>query len=162
MSIRHAKARGEWAELRFMTRATELGFRVGNLVLVILREHVFYANEGPERAARTRRAFCDALLARLARILVRRRHRASRTLSPRPGKVHHLPPGQLLQMSPRLQQSPLFAPRPRLHRRAVIPTDTWYILPIRATNGQPDILLSPQSPRAKNEKYKEAWHLLKR
>ena len=44
----------------------------------------------------------------------------------------------------------------------VIPTDTWYILPIRATNGQPDILLSPQSPRAKNEKYKEAWHLLKR
>ena len=28
MSIRHAKERGEWAELRFMTRATELGFRV--------------------------------------------------------------------------------------------------------------------------------------
>lgn len=28
MLIRHAKARGEWAELRFMTRATELGFRV--------------------------------------------------------------------------------------------------------------------------------------
>jgi hypothetical protein len=28
MNIPHAKARGEWAELRFMTRATELGFRV--------------------------------------------------------------------------------------------------------------------------------------
>jgi len=28
LSIRHAKARGEWAELRFMTRATELGLRV--------------------------------------------------------------------------------------------------------------------------------------
>jgi hypothetical protein len=28
MLIRHAKARGEWAELRFMTRATELAFRV--------------------------------------------------------------------------------------------------------------------------------------
>ena len=28
MNIRHAKARGEWAELRFMTRATALGFRV--------------------------------------------------------------------------------------------------------------------------------------
>lgn len=28
MLIRHAKARGEWAELRFMTRATELGLRV--------------------------------------------------------------------------------------------------------------------------------------
>jgi len=44
----------------------------------------------------------------------------------------------------------------------VIPTDTWYILPIRATNGQPDILLTPNSPRARYEKYKEAWHLLKR
>ena len=28
MNIRHAKARGEWAELCFMTRATELGFIV--------------------------------------------------------------------------------------------------------------------------------------
>jgi hypothetical protein len=28
MNIPHAKARGEWAELRFMTSATELGFRV--------------------------------------------------------------------------------------------------------------------------------------
>ena len=27
-SIRHAKTRGEWAELRFITRALELGFRV--------------------------------------------------------------------------------------------------------------------------------------
>ncbi len=28
MNIRHPKTRGEWAELRFMTRATELAFRV--------------------------------------------------------------------------------------------------------------------------------------
>ena len=28
MNIRHPKVRGEWAELRFMTRATELGFIV--------------------------------------------------------------------------------------------------------------------------------------
>src|ERR1700676_4711584 len=28
MNIRHPKARGEWAELRFMVRATELGFCV--------------------------------------------------------------------------------------------------------------------------------------
>jgi hypothetical protein len=28
LSIRHAKQRGEWAELRFSTRAIELGFRV--------------------------------------------------------------------------------------------------------------------------------------
>ncbi len=44
----------------------------------------------------------------------------------------------------------------------MIPTDTWYILPIKATNHQPDILLTPHSKNAKYEKYKEAWHLLKR
>ncbi len=44
----------------------------------------------------------------------------------------------------------------------VIPTDTWYILPIKATNHQSDILLTPHSNQAKHEKYKEAWHLLKR
>ena len=42
----------------------------------------------------------------------------------------------------------------------IIPTDTWYILPIRATHAQPDILLTPQNPRSKYEKYREAWHLL--
>ena len=44
----------------------------------------------------------------------------------------------------------------------VIPTDTWYILPIEATNAQPDILLTPHNARSKYEKYKEAWHLLQR
>ena len=44
----------------------------------------------------------------------------------------------------------------------VIPTDTWYILPIPATHGQSDILLTPDSPRAKYEKYRAAWQPLKR
>ena len=44
----------------------------------------------------------------------------------------------------------------------VIPTDTWYILPIKATNNQPDILLTPQAKNGKYAKYKEAWHLLRR
>ncbi|HKV81559.1 MAG TPA: group I intron-associated PD-(D/E)XK endonuclease [Candidatus Sulfotelmatobacter sp.] len=42
----------------------------------------------------------------------------------------------------------------------VIPTDAWYILPIKATNAQPDVLLTPNNPRSKYEKYREAWHLL--
>jgi hypothetical protein len=44
----------------------------------------------------------------------------------------------------------------------VIPTDTWYILPIALVEGHPDILLTPHNPRSKYSKYKEAWHLLKR
>jgi hypothetical protein len=37
LRIRHHKARGEWAEPRFMTRATELGLRVTKPGIVILR-----------------------------------------------------------------------------------------------------------------------------
>jgi hypothetical protein len=42
----------------------------------------------------------------------------------------------------------------------VIPADAWYILPIRATHRQPDILLTPHRPNSKYGKYQEAWHLL--
>jgi hypothetical protein len=43
-----------------------------------------------------------------------------------------------------------------------IPTDTWRVLPVRGTQGQPDVLLTPDSPRAKYEQYRDAWQLLKR
>jgi hypothetical protein len=42
----------------------------------------------------------------------------------------------------------------------VIPVDTWYILPIRATNHQPVIVLSPHLTKSKYGPYQEAWHLL--
>ena len=44
----------------------------------------------------------------------------------------------------------------------VIPTDTWYILPIQAIPHQPEILLSPHRNNAKHSRFQEAWHLLKR
>ena len=43
----------------------------------------------------------------------------------------------------------------------VIPTDTWYILPILATNSQPTVVLSPHLKKSKYGLYEEAWHLLK-
>jgi hypothetical protein len=42
----------------------------------------------------------------------------------------------------------------------VIPVDVFYILPLAATNNQPDITLSPHRPNSKYSAYKEAWHLL--
>lgn len=42
----------------------------------------------------------------------------------------------------------------------VIPPDVFYILPLAATNNQPDILLSPHRQKSKYAQYKEAWHLL--
>jgi hypothetical protein len=42
----------------------------------------------------------------------------------------------------------------------VIPADTFYILPLAATNNQPDITLTPHRQNSKYSQYKEAWHLL--
>jgi len=44
----------------------------------------------------------------------------------------------------------------------VIPTDTWYIVPILATNSQRAIILSPHLEKSKYGQYQEAWHLLMR
>lgn len=130
MYIRHPKARGEWAELRFMTRATELGFIVakpwgdcapfdlalayrGHFVRVQVKCTIFHRGNSYK---------C---------------HLDSNGVPYRPDQID------------------FFA-------AYVIPADTWYILPIEATNHQPDILLTPHAKNPKYEKYKEAWHLLKR
>ena len=59
-SIRHPKARGEWAELRFMLRATELGLRVTKPCVVILRSALF-----ARRRTWARRANILAFFARM-------------------------------------------------------------------------------------------------
>ena len=129
MLIRHAKARGEWAELRFMTRATELGLRVTKP----------WGDNAPyDLAVETH--------GRFLRVQVKctrfRRGRSYKCHLDHNG--HYYLPGQIDFIA-----------------AYVIPADTWYILPIEATNHQPDILLTPDNPRAKYQRYKEAWHLLK-
>ena len=42
----------------------------------------------------------------------------------------------------------------------VIPANVFYILPLAATNNQPDILLTPHRQNSKYAQYKGAWHLL--
>lgn len=121
-SIRHAKARGEWAELRFITRALELKFRVSKP----------WGDSAPYDLVTDHRG-------RFRRVQVKCTifHRGNSY------KCH-------------LDSNGLpYSPRDIDFIAAyVIPTDTWYILS--------NILLTPHSPRAKYEKYKEAWHLLKR
>lgn len=130
MLIRHPKARGEWAELRFMTRATELGLRVTKP----------WGDNAPYDLAVEVRG-------RFLRVQVKctrfRRGRSYKCHLDSNG--HAYTPDQIDFIA-----------------AYVIPTDTWYILPIEATNAQPDILLTPKNPRSKYEKYKEAWHLLQR
>lgn len=131
--LRHAKTRGEWAELRFMTRATELGFRVSKP----------WGDSSPYDLVTDHRG-------RFRRVQVKCTffHRGNSY------KCH-------------LDSNGVpYSPKDIDFIAAyVIPTDTWYILPIRATNGQSDLLLTPHSTQPKERKYdryKEAWQLLKR
>lgn len=130
MYIRHPKARGEWAELRFMTRATELGFIVTKP----------WGDSAPFDLALAHRGHFVRVQVKCTIF-----HRGNSY------KCHLDSNG----VPYRPDQIDFFA-------AYVIPADTWYILPIKATNGQPDILLTPHAKNAKYEKYKEAWHLLKR
>ena len=129
-SIRHAKARGEWAELRVITRALELKFRVSKP----------WGDSAPY----------DLVTDHRGRF---RRDQVKCTIFHRGNSDKcHLDSNGLP-----------YSPRDIDFIAAyVIPTETWYILPIKSTKGQSDILLTPHSKNAKYEKYKEAWHLLKR
>jgi|1186.fasta_scaffold19033_1 hypothetical protein len=127
--IRNAKERGEWAELRFMTRATELRFRVAK-------------PWGDSAAYDVATEHCGRFLRVQVKCTIFHRGNSY--------KCHLDSNG--LPYSPK--DIDIIA-------AYVIPTDTWYILPIRATNNQSDVLLTPHARNAKYEKYKEAWHLLK-
>ncbi len=128
MRIRHAKMRGEWAELRFMTRATELGFRVSKP----------WGDSAPY----------DIVVDSTGRFF---RVQVKCTLFHR-GKSYkcHLDSNGRPYTPDQIDFIAAY----------VIPTGTWYILPIKATHGQPDILLTPHNRRSKYARYQEAWHLL--
>jgi hypothetical protein len=43
----------------------------------------------------------------------------------------------------------------------VVPEDVWYIIPVREIRGRECVSLCSESKHNKNEKYREAWHLLR-
>jgi hypothetical protein len=127
-NIRHPKARGEWAEMRFMTRAAELCLYVSKP----------WGESAPY----------DFIVDHHGHFL---RVQVKCTIYCRGNSYKcHLDTNGV-PYDPR--DLDLFA-------AYVIPTNTWYLLPIRATNRQPDILLTPHNPKSKYSRYHEAWHLL--
>jgi PD-(D/E)XK endonuclease len=132
IDIQHPKLRGEWAELRFMARASEHGLRVskpfgdcasydvavehnGHFLRVQVKSTKFSKNDG-------RSYVCD----------LRRR-----------------------------ESKPYTPDRVDFFAVYVIPRDLWYILPAEAAIGsQSNLTLSPDLPDSKHAPYKEAWHLL--
>jgi hypothetical protein len=132
MYIRHAKARGEWAELRFMTRATELGFIVtkpwGDMAPfdVALAYGALHLDAGEVAAV------------------------GVPTLLDVGGDDVG---GDEVDLVGAVGGSIVVE---------VAAVDTWYILPVRVTQGHSDILLTPHNKNSKHHKYEEAWPLLKR
>lgn len=130
MSIRHAKVRGEWSELRFMTRAIALGFRAAKPWGDCAPYDVIIEHRG---------RFCRVQV----KCTMQKRWNSYRCGLAANG-VPYTP-----------EQIDFIA-------AYVIPTDTWYILPIRVIEGLPEILLNPHRKNAKHNKFKEAWPLLRR
>ena len=126
--IHNAKLRGEWAELRFMLRASELGF--------ILAKP--WGDNAPYDFAVDHRGHFRRVQVKCT--IYRRNHSYVCTICS--SHVLYRP-----------DQLDFFA-------AYVIPTDTWYILPILATNNQPTIVLSPHLKKSKYSPYQDAWHLL--
>ena len=130
MLIRHAKERGEWAELRFITRAIELGFRVSKPWGDCAPYDVATDHRGRFRRVQVKCTICK-------RWNSYRCNLAANGVPYSPSDIDFI-------------------------AAYVIPTDTWYILPIEATNRQSDILLTPHRRNGKYGKYKGSWDLLKR
>jgi hypothetical protein len=126
--IRHAKRRGEWAELRFMQCATERGFRCNKP----------WGESSPYDVATDHAGLFRRVQVKCT--LYQRSHSYVCTICS--SHVIYRP-----------DQLDFFA-------ALVIPTDTWYILPIRATHNQPSVVLSPHLKNSKYSHYEEAWHLL--
>jgi hypothetical protein len=126
--IQHPKLRGEWAELRFIQRATERGFRVTKP----------WGETAPYDIATDHHG--HFLRVQVKCTIYQRGNSYVCTICS--SHVLYTP-----------DQLDFFA-------ALVIPVDTWYILPIRATNNQPVIVLSPHLKKSKYGQYQEAWHLL--
>ncbi len=137
--ILHPKRRGEWAELRFQLRATEQG-------LILARPcgdcaPYDFLVACPERPNPDRTDHHGHFFRVQVKCTVYHRGTSYKC---------HLDHNGLPYTSAEID---LFA-------AYVIPADTFYILPLAATNNQPDILLTPHRPNSKYSQYKEAWHLL--
>ena len=128
IDIQQSKARGEWAELRFMARTAEHG-------LYITKP---WGDSAPYDFAVDHNGH-------FVRVQVKC------TLYKR---------GNSYKCHVGANGVPYSPARVDFIAAYVIPADAWYILPLAATNRQPDILLTPHRKNSKYSPYHEAWHLL--
>ena len=145
--IPHPKLRGEWAELRFQLRAAEHGLILAkpcgdcapyDFIVACPERAITGQRACPERANSDRRGHFLRVQVKCTVF-----HRGN-------SYKCHLDHNGIPYTPAQIDFFAIY----------VIPADTFYILPLAATNNQPDILLTPHRQNAKYAQYKEAWHFL--
>lgn len=131
--IRDTKKRGEWAELKFMARAAELGLTVSKPWGESARYDVAVEQNG-----------------RFLRVQVK-------------STEYKIGNSYICNVRPDSHLRPYTIEQIDFLAALVIPENVWYIIPARvATRLKGNIWLSPRKPRHRHARYMEAWHLLTR
>jgi PD-(D/E)XK endonuclease len=137
-NIRKPKERGEWAELRFMATAAELGFKTAKP----------FGDSGPYDVA-------IDIGERLIRVQVKSTMRRAPKQTP-----HHRTGAFIASMrhssAQRYRQSEF-----DYLAVYVIPRDIWYIIPAAVATPKFNIRVWPGNPANQFERYRDAWHLLR-
>jgi hypothetical protein len=129
-NLRHPKARGEWAELRFITRAIELGFR-------------------PTKPWGENAPYDFAVEHNGHFLRVQVKCTCKKRLKSYVCSVSN-------------KRGPYSSTQIDFVAALIIPTNTWYILPIAALRHSFDVWLNPHRKNSRYAEYQEAWHLLRR
>jgi hypothetical protein len=128
---RHPKLRGEWAEVRFLARAYELGLRVSKPYGDCLPYDFIVEHRG-----------------RMFRVQVK----STSYHNPNCGGY------KCLVRPPRGSRYPIGTLD--FLAAYVIPEDVWYIIPYKQLTAKNSISLDPRSQRNTHRQYREAWDLL--
>jgi hypothetical protein len=139
MKIRDHKQRGEWAELRFMCRAMERGYKLTRPWGGYSQYDVVVDLGGRFMSVQVKSTTC-----------VRR---------PR-DKVER---AGCFAVTVGRHRRQAYGPFDFQYLAAyVIPRDLWYIIPFALVSGRKTVLLRPDDPPDTGyERYREAWHLLR-
>jgi len=135
MDIRNHKKRGQWAELRFMAKATELGYQLAKPVGDSTQYDVVVDLGGRFISVQVKSAIFEASNLKPGNFVA--------------SLVHPSGPNQRYQQSD-FDYLAVYC----------IPRDIWYIIPWAVACSKQSICVCPGDKQNKWEHYREAWYLL--
>jgi hypothetical protein len=139
MKIRNPKQRGEWAELRFMAKAAEFGFKLSKP----------FGESAPYDVV-------IDLGDRLVRVQVKCTY--NRPRRPRSKNKHGM---FVVLLRPYARHHPYQLSDFEYLAVYIIPKDVWYVIPVAVALLRGSICVRPGDRGNKYERYREAWHLLR-